>query len=130
MNHLSSLIRLVFLPIVLVACNSTVEKSQEDNSQELQKSKKDTFERSYFEEQLADSLFLEKTKKEGSLRSKNDLRGKDLDFSYVIEDSDTCYLSVAVRIKKYFEDEAYYAIINTNMQGWEHMISINWEIRL
>ena len=76
MNHLSSLIRLVFLPIVLVACNSTVEKSQEDNSQELQKSKKDTFERSYFEEQLADSLFLEKTKKEGSLRSKNDLRGK------------------------------------------------------
>ena len=76
MNYLSSLIRLVFLPIVLVACNSTVEKSQEDNSQELQKSKKDTFERSYFEEQLADSLFLEKTKKEGSLRSKNDLRGK------------------------------------------------------
>ena len=76
MNHLSSLIRLVFLPIVLVACNSTVEKSQEDNSQELQNSKKDTLEMSYFEEQLADSLFLEKTKKEGSLRSKNDLRGK------------------------------------------------------
>ena len=62
MNHLSSLIRLVFLPIVLVACNSIAEKPQENKSQgdkpqELQKSKKDTLERSYFEEQLADSLF-------------------------------------------------------------------------
>ncbi len=37
MNHLSSLIRLVFLPIVLIACNSTVEKPQEDKLQELQK---------------------------------------------------------------------------------------------
>ena len=121
MNHLSSLILLVFLLVVLVACNSTVEKSQEDNSQELQKSKKDTFERSYFEEQLADSLFLEKTKKEALLEIEKRFKGKDLDFSYVIEDSDTCYLSVTVRIKKYFEDEAYYAIINTNMQGWEHI---------
>ena len=126
MNHLSSLIRLVFLPIVLVACNSTVEKSQENRSQEekyleLQKSKKDTLERSYFKEQLADSLFLEKTKKEALLEIEKRFKGKDLDFSYVIEDSDTCYLSVTVRIKKYFEDEAYYAIINTNMQGWEHI---------
>ena len=70
MNHLSSLIRLVFLPIVLVACNSTVEKSQENKSQELQNSKKDTLKRSYFEEQLADSLFLEKTKKEALLEIK------------------------------------------------------------
>ena len=95
MNHLSSLIRLVFLPIVLVACNSTVEKSQENRSQEekyqeLQKSKKDTLERSYFEEQLADSLFLEKTKKEALLEIEKRFKGKDLDFSYVIEDSDTC----------------------------------------
>ena len=111
MNHLSSLILLVFLLVVLVACNSTVENSQEDNSQQLQKSKKDTLERSYFEEQLADSLFLEKTKKEALLEIEKRFKGKDLDFSYVIEDSDTCYLSVTVRIKKYFEDEAYYAII-------------------
>jgi len=67
MNHLSSLILLVFLLVVLVACNSTVEKSQEEKYQELQKSKKDTLERSYFKEQLANSLFLEKTKKEALL---------------------------------------------------------------
>ena len=42
MNHLSSLIRLVFLPIVLIACNSTVEKPQEDKLQELQKKVKKT----------------------------------------------------------------------------------------
>ena len=126
MNHLSSLIRLVFLPIVLVACNSTAEKPQEnkpqgDKPQELQKSKKDTLERSYFEEQLADSLLLEKTKKEALLEVVKRFKGKDLDFSYVIEDSDTSYLAVTVQIKKYFEDEAYYAIIYTNMYGWEHI---------
>ena len=33
MNHLSSLIRLVFLPIVLVACNSKAEKPQENKYQ-------------------------------------------------------------------------------------------------
>ena len=122
MNHLSSLIRLVFLPIVLVACNSIAEKPQENKSQgdkpqELQKSKKDTLERSYFEEQLADSLLLEKTKKEALLEVVKRFKGEDLDFSYVIEDSDTSYLSVSVQIKKYFEDEAYYAIIYTNMYG-------------
>ena len=117
MNHLSSLIRLVFLPIVLIACNTTVEKPQEDKLQELQKSKKDTLKSLYFEEQLADSLLLEKTKKETLLEVVKRFKGKNLDFSYVIEDSDECYLAVTVQIKKYFEDEAYYAIIHTNMDG-------------
>ena len=85
MNHLLSLIRLVFLPIVLVACNSTAEKPQEnkyqgDKPQELQKSKKDSLERSYFEEELADSLLLEKTKKEALLEVVKRFKGERFRF--------------------------------------------------
>ena len=91
------------------------------NFKNCKKSKKDTLKSLYFEEQLADSLLLEKTKKETLLEVVKRFKGKNLDFSYVIEDSDECYLAVTVQIKKYFEDEAYYAIIYTNMYGWEHI---------
>ncbi len=106
-----------FFISLLIACNSTFEKTEEVKTQELQESKKDTLENPYFQIRIADSLLKDKTKKEVLLEVVKRFKGEDLDFGYVIDESNTSYLSATVKVGKFFDDEAYYAIIYTNMQG-------------
>ena len=114
---ISNLSLVCYLLLILVACNSTSNKVEFKRATELYESRKDTPEKPYFHRRIVDSLLKDKTKKEMLLELVKRFKGADLDFIHEIDEGDSSFPSITIRIRKYFEDEAYYAIIYTNFQG-------------
>ncbi len=114
---ISNLSLVCYLLLILVACNSTSNKVEFKRATELYESRKDTLEKPYFHRRIVDSLLKDKTKKEMLLELVKRFKGADLDLIHEIDEGDSSNPSITIRIRKYFEDEAYYAIIYTNFQG-------------
>lgn len=113
MNLYTSLI----IVLLLVACNFTPNGTETSALETSGGGDKDTIEKSFFQKSVADSIILKKAKEDTLFELVERFRGTDLDFEVTTKADSPYETKSVVKVRKFFDDTDYYAIIYTDIMG-------------